>query len=49
MSKTKVSVRYSEFEDLKKMNQLFKKIRWLWIDNFTNLKIDKRFFHSLKK
>ena len=31
------------------MNQLFKKIRWLWIDNFTNLKIDKRFFHSLKK
>ena len=49
MSKTKVSVRYSEFEDLKKTNQLFKKIRWLWIDNFTNLKIDKRFFHSLKK
>ena len=44
MSKTKVSVRYSEFEDLKKTNQLFKKIRWLWIDNFTNLKIDKRFF-----
>ena len=48
-SKTKDSVRYSEFEDLKKTNQLFKKIRWLWIDNFTNLKIDKRFFHLLKK
>ena len=49
MSKTKVSIRYSEFEDLKKTNKLFKKIKWLWVDNFTHLKIDKKFFCLLKK
>ena len=38
MSKTKVSIRYSDFEELKKIDKLFKKIKWLWIDNFNKLK-----------
>lgn len=49
MNNTNVSIRYSEFEDLKKMNFLFKKIKWLWIDNFTKIEIKKKFFHYLKK
>ena len=49
MNNTNVSIRYSEFEDLKKMNFLFKKIKWLWFDNFTKIEIKKKFFHYLKK
>ncbi len=35
MNNTKVSIRFSEYEDLKNKNFLFKKIKWLWCDNFT--------------
>ena len=48
MKKTKVSIRYSEFEDLKKKNKLFRHIKWLWIDNFSEVKIDKKFYSFLK-
>ena len=43
MKKTKVSIRYSEFEDLKKKNKLFTFIKWLWVDNFSEIKISKKF------
>ena len=43
MKKTKVSIRYSEYEDLKKTNFLFKNIKWLWIDNFY-LNFNSKFF-----
>jgi len=49
MHKTKVSVRYSEFEGLKKINKLFNSIKWIWIDNFTEIKINKKFYSFLKK
>tara|TARA_Y100000591_G_C21587110_1_gene571255 strand:- start:172 stop:756 length:585 start_codon:yes stop_codon:yes gene_type:complete len=49
MHKTKVSVRYSEFEGLKKVNKLFNSIKWLWVDNFSEIKIDKKFYYYLKK
>lgn len=49
MHKTKVSVRYSEFEGLKKINKLFNSIKWIWIDNFTEIKINKKFYSHLKK
>ncbi|MDC0903054.1 hypothetical protein OAS21_01155 [Pelagibacteraceae bacterium] len=49
MKKTKVSIRYSEYEDLKKTNFLFKNIKWLWIDNFNEIKIRKNFYLNLKK
>ena len=37
MFKTRVSIRFSEYEDLKRKNYLFKKIRWLWLDNFNQI------------
>lgn len=49
MRKTKVSIRYSEYEDLKKSNFLFNNIKWLWIDNFNEIKIKKKFYLNLKK
>ena len=49
MHKTKVSIRYSEYEDLKKKDKLFNKIKWIWIDNFSEIKIDKKFYFFLKK
>ena len=49
MSHTKVSVRYSEYESLKKMHILFDKIKWLWVDNFTEISLGKKFYNFLKK
>ena len=49
MDITKVSVRYSEYEELKKVNKLFNFIKWLWVDNFSEIKIDKKFYAFLKK
>ena len=49
MSKTKVSIRYSEFEDLKNIKYLFKKIKWIWIDNFSVIKLKKKFYSYLKR
>ena len=37
MKDTKVSIRFSEYEDLKNKNFLFKKIKWLWCDNFNKI------------
>ena len=47
--KTKVSLRFSEYENLKKTNELFKQIKWLWIDNFTEFKLEKKFYLLLKQ
>jgi len=47
--KTKVSLRFSEYEDIKNKNRLFKKIKWLWIDNFTKFKLERKFYLFLKK
>ena len=49
MSKTKVSIRYSEYEDLNKKDYLFKKIKWLWLDNFTKVKLSHKFYGYLKR
>ena len=49
MNYTKVSVRYSEYEGLKNINKLFNKIKWLWVDNFTKISLDKKFYFFLKK
>ena len=45
--KTKVSIRYSEYEELKEKKFLFSKIKWLWLDNFTKIKIHKKFYNFL--
>ena len=49
MYHTNVSIRFSEYEGLKKMNMLFNKIKWLWVDNFTKIHLEKKFFLFLKK
>ncbi len=49
MSKTSVSIRYSEFEDLRKTSFLFKKIKWVWIDNFNEIKLENSFYKKLKE
>ena len=49
MTKTHVSVRHSEYESLQKTNYLFKKIKWIWIDNFNEIKLEKKFYQELKK
>ena len=49
MNKTKVSIRYSEFEDLKKIDKLFNSIKWIWLDNFNEIKINRKFYSFLKK
>ena len=49
MTKTHVSIRYSEYEGLQKTNYLFKKIKWIWIDNFNKIKLEKKFYQELKK
>lgn len=49
MNKTNVSIRFSEYEGLKKMNKLFNKIKWLWVDNFTEISLKKTFYNFLKK
>lgn len=47
--KTIVSLRFSEYEDLKNKKILFDKIKWLWLDNFNKVEIKKKFFDYLKK
>ena len=42
MNKNKVSIRFSEYEDIKKKKILFKKIKWLWLDNFSKIVINKK-------
>ena len=47
--KMNVSLRYSEYEDLKKTDELFDNIKWLWIDNFNEIKLKNKFYFFLKK
>jgi hypothetical protein len=49
MNKNKVSIRFSEYEDIKKKKILFKKIKWLWLDNFSKIVINKKFYNYLHK
>ncbi len=49
MFKTKVSVRFSEYESLGKKDYLFKKIKWLWLDNFTRIELSHKFYKYLKR
>ena len=49
MRKTNVSIRFSEYESLKNTNHLFKKIKWLWLDNFNKIHLEKNLYKQLKK
>ena len=37
-----VSIRFSEFEDIKKLKQISKKIKWVWVDHFTRFPLVKK-------
>ena len=47
--KTKLSVRHSEFEEIKRKKYIFKYIKWLWIDHFTKFSLDISFYKFLKR
>ena len=49
MKKTSTSIRYSEFEEIKRKEYIFKYIKWLWIDHFTKFSLNKNFYKFLKK
>jgi hypothetical protein len=49
MKRTKTSIRYSEFEEIKRKEYIFKYIKWLWIDHFTQFTLDGNFYKFLKK
>ncbi len=45
----KIAVRFSEFESLDTILTLERKVRWVWVDCFTKLPINKKNFTQLKK
>ena len=49
MKKIKVSVRYSEYEEIKEKNKIFKYIKWIWLDHFTSFPLSTKFYRYLKK
>lgn len=46
---TKVSIRISEYEELKKKKYLFKYIKWVWVDHFNNFELNEQLYRLLKK
>lgn len=49
MKNTKVSIRFSEYENICNKEKIFKFVKWVWIDNFTKIPNDKIFYKYLKK
>jgi hypothetical protein len=46
---TKVSIRISEYEELKKKKYLFKYIKWVWVDHFNIFELNEQLYRLLKK
>lgn len=46
---TKVSLRLSEFEEIKNLNKILKKIKWVWIDHFTKFELSMKNYYLIKK
>ena len=49
MKKTNASIRYSEFEEIKRKKYIFKYLKWIWIDHFTKFSLGINFYNFLKK
>lgn len=49
MKKTKVSIRISEYEEIKNKRRLFKYIKWVWIDHFTKFPLNIKQLKQIKK
>ena len=48
-NETRCAIRFSEYEDIKTINNLKKKINWVWVDNFSKFPLNKSISNSLKK
>lgn len=46
---TNVSIRLSEFEEIKKLDKILKKIKWVWVDHFTKFELSKKNYNLIKK
>lgn len=46
---TNVSVRLSEFEEVKNFSKILKKIKWVWIDHFTKFILSNKNYKLIKK
>ena len=49
MRNTKVSIRYSEYEEIKEKDKIFKYVKWVWLDHFTSFPLNLKFYKYLKK
>lgn len=49
MKKMRVSIRYSEYEEIKEKNKIFKYVKWIWLDHFTSFPLSVKFYEYLKK
>ena len=48
-NETRCAIRFSEYEDIKTINNLKKKINWVWVDHFSKFPLNKSISNSLKK
>ena len=48
-NETRCAVRFSEYEDIRTINNLKKKINWVWVDHFSKFPLNKSISNSLKK
>ena len=48
-NETRCAIRFSEYEDIKTINNLKKKINWVWVDHFSKFPLNKSTSDNLKK
>ena len=48
-NETRCAIRFSEYEYIKTINNLKKKINWVWVDHFSKFPLNKSISNSLKK
>ena len=48
-NETRCAIRFSEYEDIKTINNLKKKINWVWVDHFSKFPLNKSTSYKLKK
>ena len=49
MGENRIALRFSELEGLDTIRNMAGKVRWIWVDCFTRLPIDRESYHELKR
>ncbi len=49
MGERNIAVRFSEYEGMDTVRTMAGKVKWIWVDTFTKLPIDKALFDEMKK